>query len=212
MPAAASKPHGNHGTHLPRPHRGHAHTWPLAEPRPHRLLGRRHQTPTAHALAGLRPHHRPTGSPARHRVRRGPPEALRILRRGSGHAPPRPSGRQRRAPYIQRRGSLTRPGALWLPGARKHSRPGQRAGGRRAAPGANPGADSAPGSAPGSAPNVAPNAAPNAGANPEAKPGSSQSASPDHSTTNTAEPGVDEPDTVKTDGKAIVSVSAEPST
>ncbi|GAA2055644.1 hypothetical protein GCM10009839_75470 [Catenulispora yoronensis] len=75
------------------------------------------------------------------------------------------------------------------------------------APGANPGADSAPGSAPGSAPNVAPNAAPNAGANPEAKPGSSQSASPDHSTTNTAEPGVDEPDTVKTDGKAIVSVS-----
>ncbi|MBW8805123.1 MAG: beta-propeller domain-containing protein [Catenulisporales bacterium] len=62
------------------------------------------------------------------------------------------------------------------------------------------------GGAPDSARNAAPAApggAPGAGTNGDEKQPSTTSA---HSTTNTAEPGVDEPDTVKTDGKIIVTV------
>ncbi|MFL6111688.1 MAG: beta-propeller domain-containing protein [Catenulispora sp.] len=59
------------------------------------------------------------------------------------------------------------------------------------------------------APNKDTNSGTNSGTNNDTTSGSNQSSTsstPAHSTTNTAEPGVDEPDTVKTDGKIIVTV------
>jgi hypothetical protein len=62
--------------------------------------------------------------------------------------------------------------------------------------------------APGQERNDAPEAAaPAAGGTPPGGADPTQSAGSDHSTTNTAEAGVDEPDTVKTDGKLIVSAA-----
>ncbi|NUP47129.1 MAG: benzoate transporter [Catenulispora sp.] len=71
----------------------------------------------------------------------------------------------------------------------------------------SPALPAAPGSAAGAAPDQAEKPGQDSSQNSSSAGAADRSQSPDHSTTNTAEAGVDEPDTVKTDGKIIVTVS-----